>query len=92
MEIPDTPTPLPVTSPEWPCRHPAAVDPPPRLKAFLFRLLRDGAPAPGDVEHMALVVAQSGPDTEYTNEHLEAYALSLITYLLTPVDPKDERA
>jgi hypothetical protein len=86
MATPDTPTPPSVRSEEWPCRHPAAVDPPPRLKAFLYRLVRDGAPAPGDVEHMALTVAGSTAETTYTNEHLEAYALALITFLLTPVD------
>lgn len=73
---------IPETLDGWPCRHLRADDPPPRLHAFLYRILRDGAASPGDVEQHALVVADNGTDTQFTNGHLDEYARSLISFFL----------
>lgn len=74
----------PVESADWPCRHfPGSVEPfPPRLVAFLYVLLRDGARAPGDVEQHGLNVRKADDGLIYTNPHLESYARSLAGYLL----------
>lgn len=68
---------------EWPCQHyPGSRSPfPPRIVPFLYRLLRDGATAPGDVENHAIQAGKSPEGTVYTNPHLEAYARSLAGYL-----------
>lgn len=80
---------LPDTLDGWPCRHLRADDPPPRLHAFLYRLLRDGAPSPGDVEQHALVVADNDRRTEFTNPHLDEYARSLISFFLDEPSARD---
>lgn len=74
----------PVQSADWPCRHfPGSVEPfPPRLVAFLYVLLRDGASAPGDVEQHGLNVRKADDGLIYTNPHLESYARSLAGFLL----------
>jgi hypothetical protein len=82
-QLPQTP---PVNSPDWPCRHELASASPPRLRAFLYRLLRDGAKAPGDVEQIALDARNASRGTVYTNPHLDAYAKSLVTFLLAEPD------
>lgn len=66
----------------WPCRATPNPLPPPRLHAFLYRLLRDGATAPGDVEQIALDVSDHNADARFTNPHLDAYARALVTHLL----------
>lgn len=72
---------------EWPCQFDptsdTAPDLPPRLVAFLYRLLRDGAAAPGDIENHAIQAtgAEDGHVT-YTNAHIEAYARSLAGFLV----------
>lgn len=82
MEAAMTSEPPSVTSPDWPCRKPPALHPPLRLHAFLYRLLRDGASAPGDVEQIALDVTQHTDAVTFTNPHLDAYARALVTHLL----------
>lgn len=73
---------------EWPCQTEAWIDGPDlhdheRLVAFLYRLLRDGARSPGDVENHAIQVKDSRRgEVTYTNAHLRAYAASLASYLL----------
>lgn len=67
---------------DWPCQQEPAVDPPPRLLAFLYLLLRDGMPAPGDVEGAAINVSEHHDNADYTNDHLEGYARALCTHLL----------
>lgn len=72
---------------EWPCQRPPMEDPEnERLVAFLYRLVRDGAKSPGDVEQHALAVRNYHPFTDgavaYTNSHLEAYARSMASFLL----------
>lgn len=71
---------------EWPCQQvplASTAEMFPRLHAFLYRLLRDGAQAPGDVEHHALQARDAKQGlVQYTNPHLEKYADSLATFLL----------
>lgn len=71
---------------EWPCQFDptadTAPDLPPRLVAFAYRLLRDGAPSPGDVENHAIQSEGCGADTSYTNPHLHAYARALAGFLV----------
>lgn len=96
--LPDAPPPTepPATSdqttypfPEpgkWPCQSvplplPAAQQTP-TLVNFLYRLLRDGAQAPGDVENHAIQARRGEELAVFTNPHLEQYARSLAAYLL----------
>jgi hypothetical protein len=72
---------------QWPCQQDITPDGNERLVGFLYRLLRDGASAPGDVEQIAIDVtpiAQRRHDAvvDYTNPHLERYARSLAAHLL----------
>jgi hypothetical protein len=69
---------------EWPCQRTPVGDAviPPRLLAFLYVLLRDGAAAPGDVEQHAINAGRSPRGTRYTNPHLEEYARALGGFLL----------
>lgn len=71
------------SSPDWPCRSEPDADSPPRLLAFLYLVLRDGAQSPGDVEQLALNVRDHRDGATFTNPHLERYARSLSTFLLT---------
>lgn len=70
---------------DWPCQVEVGAEAriPPRLEKFLYRLLRDGATSPGDVEHHAVEsqVSQEDGEVLYTNPHLQAYARSLAAYL-----------
>lgn len=68
---------------EWPCHTTPLTDAqaPPRLVAFLYRLLRDGAAAPADVEEHAIQVGTHEAMPTFTNTHLELYARSLAAYL-----------
>lgn len=69
---------------DWPCQTQPSEDLPEWLVAFLYRLLRDGATAPSDVEAHAIQACKhpiEGP-LGYTNAHLEGYARSLATALL----------
>lgn len=77
---------LPPGSPDWPCRTEPSEHLPARLVAFLYQLVRDGAPAPADVEQMALSVGSYQADStiQFTNLHLELYARSLATFLTQP--------
>lgn len=70
--IPDRPE-------DWPCRT-EAQDPPPRLVAALYVLMRDHV-QPGDLEQVMLQVRHEAENTVFTNPHLEGYARSLATYL-----------
>jgi hypothetical protein len=82
MAVPDPPA-----DGEWPCQHdPVTERTPPRLLAFLYVLLRDGAAAPGDVEQHAINAGRSPRGTRYTNPHLETYAHSLAGFLLEDSD------
>lgn len=67
---------------EWPCQHAPVPSLPPRLLAFLYVLIRDGAAAPGDVEQHAINAGRSPRGTEFTNPHIENYAHSLGSFLL----------
>lgn len=70
---------------EWPCQQqPITVGTYPVLTAFLYRLLRDGAQSPGDVEGHAIQarLSDTREPTKYTNPHLEAYARALAASLL----------
>lgn len=68
---------------EWPCQQtPIAPDAYPQLTAFMYRLLRDGASAPGDVEAHAIQARLSTEPAVYTNPHLRSYARSLIASLI----------
>ena len=67
---------------EWPCQHDHRGPHKPKLVAFLYVLLRDGAAAPGDVEQHAINAGRSPGETSYTNPHLERYAHSLAGFLL----------
>jgi hypothetical protein len=71
---------------EWPCQRVVtpeeAAQLPPALVAFCYRLLRDGAQAPADVETHAIQAAKSRVErTTYTNPHLESYAYALAAHL-----------
>lgn len=66
---------------EWPCQTERPQYVPPRLKAALYRLLRDHV-RPGDMEQVAIDVAPHTINSTFTNPHLEAYAESLAAYLL----------
>jgi hypothetical protein len=74
---------------QWPCQHAPVPRVPPRLVAFLYVLLRDGAAAPGDVENHAINAGRSPEGTVYTNPHLESYAHSLGGFLLDEEEPND---
>lgn len=75
----------------WPCQTaPIVVGVHPRLIAFLYVLLRNGASAPGDVEQIAVNVqgyTKGDTEVDYTNPHLESYALSLATFLTSDAQP-----
>lgn len=71
----------PVLSADWPCRHEPAMALPPRLRSFLYLILRDYV-QPGDVEQAALQSRDAAESTTYTNPHLVGYADSLASYLL----------
>lgn len=79
---------LPLPQPgQWPCQTEvfgAAMGRalPPRLVPFLYRLLRDGASNPGQVEQIGVDVAHHKRDTTFTNPHLEQYALALAVFLI----------
>jgi hypothetical protein len=66
---------------EWPCQSDGMESPPPRLVALIYRLLRDEV-HPGDLEQVAIQIGEATDKTTYTNPHLEAYARSLVAYLL----------
>lgn len=67
---------------EWPCQTPPAPDVPPRLVALLYRLLRDGHVAPGDLEQVCIDIERiEADDTAYTNGHLEGYSRSIATFI-----------
>lgn len=69
----------------WPCQAKVRTEHGhERLVAFMYRLLRDGASAPSDVEEHAIAVGvhEGTRPVHYTNAHLEAYARSLSNYLL----------
>lgn len=57
------------------------LQPPPRLLAALYVLLRDHV-APGDLEQTCLLVSDHADGTIFTNPYLEGYARALCTYLL----------
>lgn len=68
---------------DWPCQDDAASVPEP-LVAFLYRVLRDGAGTPGEVEEHAIqALVKEGP-VAFTNPHLEWYARSLASALTVP--------
>lgn len=69
---------------EWPCQQRPLTDAEvsPRLVAFLYRLLRDGASAPSDVEEHAIQAGLSDSMPHFTNCHMELYARSLAAHLL----------
>lgn len=70
----------------WPCQHAPDPKSPEALVSFLYRVLRDGAPQPADVENHAIQAATGGQaPIAFTNPHLEAYARSLAGLLLRPV-------
>jgi hypothetical protein len=74
---------------DWPCQQKPVTDEQadPRLVAFMYRLLRDGAQAPGDVENHAIQARIHGDGwPEFTNCHLELYARSLVASLTGPFD------
>lgn len=73
---------IPARLEDWPCRTEPA-DPPSRLVAALYLLLRDHVAA-GDLEQVCLHIRDHGADVAYTNPHLSAYAGALATYLTTP--------
>lgn len=66
---------------EWPCQHDGMEHPPPRLLAFIYDLMRDEI-HPGDMEAVAISVADSTEEMDYTNSHLEGYARAIIGFLL----------
>jgi hypothetical protein len=67
---------------DWPCQTAPAGDLPVRAVAFFYRLLRDGAPTPGDVEAHMLQARKHDEDPSYTNCHLEMLARAHVTWLL----------
>lgn len=79
---------LPMTG-EWPCQKIPRRDLPPKLVAFFYRLLRDGATTASDIEGMAIQAGRHTEDPDYTNCHLELYARALVTHLL-PEEPSQE--
>lgn len=67
---------------EWPCQRRPDPEVPPRLVAFIYRLLRDGPVAPGTIEQICIdLTSIDDDDTGYTNSHLERYARALATHL-----------
>jgi hypothetical protein len=83
---------------EWPCQTeaPDEITLPPRLVGFLYRLLRDGAKTPGEVESIALAVRQyeDGDVVSYANAHLQSYARSLARFLAPlaeVIEPSDQQ-
>lgn len=67
----------------WPCQQPPVdEDTEPRLVGFLYRLLRDGAPSPGDVEAHLVQVIPDHAQATYTNLHLWALARAHAAFLL----------
>lgn len=77
---------LPLPGHDWPCQTIPRSDLPPKLVAFLYRVLRDGASAPSDVEGHAIQAGRHTEDPAYTNGHLEMYARALATYLVPVPD------
>lgn len=75
---------------EWPCQQRPVTDEQsdPRLVAFMYRILRDGARCPGDIENHAIQARLSGSREwpEFTNCHLEMLARSLVASLTGPFD------
>lgn len=78
---------------EWPCQALPEGDLPVRAVAFMYRLLRDGASGPGDVEgHLLQARLHDGEgDPLYTNCHLEMLARAHVTWLLggPRTEPRD---
>lgn len=74
---------------DWPCQQEPVWHPErhPRLVAFMYRLLRDGAQAPGDVEQHAIQAGLSDEYPIFTNPHLEQYALALVQHLAPEIEP-----
>lgn len=68
---------------DWPCQRAPMEDPPPRLLAALYVLLRDQV-QPGDMEQIMLMIRDHDAKSTFTNDHLRGYALALCTYLLDP--------
>jgi hypothetical protein len=77
---------------EWPCQMTPRGDLPVRLVAFMYRLLRDGASGPGDVEGHLLQAGLHDEDPRYTNCHLEMLARAHVTWLLggPRSEPRDQ--
>lgn len=79
---------------EWPCQALPEGDLPVRAVAFMYRLLRDGATGPGDVEgHLLQARLHDGEgDPLYTNCHLEMLARAHVTWLLggPRTEPRDQ--
>jgi hypothetical protein len=78
---------------DWPCQQRPVTDEQadPRLVAFFYRLLRDGAQAPSDVEEHAIQARTHDGPPVYTNCHLELYARSLVASLTAPPPPDTKR-
>lgn len=66
---------------EWPCQSDSDPDSSVRLVSFLYRLLRDGARVPSDVEQIAIDIGRHDKMPRFTNPHLESYARSLAAFL-----------
>lgn len=69
---------------QWPCQAKADYSHE-RLVAFLYRVIRDGASVPGEIEEHAIAVgvhSTSLAKVEYTNPHIEGYARALAHYLV----------
>lgn len=78
---------------EWPCQHMPVTDEQadPRMVAFFYRLLRDGATSPGDIENHAIQARLHGKEwPEFTNCHLEMLARSLVMSLTGPFAAPEE--
>lgn len=78
---------------DWPCQQRPVTDAEadPRLVAFMYRLLRDGATCPGAVEEHAIQARKHDAAPDYTNCHIELYARSLVASLTTQSDRPESR-